>query len=284
MTVFFRTTGTMKGPAFFLKRRGGGLTQVRMPVTVAVLERPEGIVLIDTGWSRRVCAWPDVDPGRAAKFFLGLDVRPEDALASQLLSLGYVPADVRHIVATHLHIDHVSGAVDFPLATVHCTEAEWEALRRKGWSYDRRVLELPRVACHVLRGPSVLGFPACHDLFGDGTVLLLDTCGHTAGSLSVAVKLQSGWLLHVGDAAMFAEDYRMDDTAPASLYMRTTSWDLVEQRSSGARIRAAEREHGAVVVPSHDLGVYEGLPRNREDAWKGAWGRAGKVRPTVKRS
>jgi glyoxylase-like metal-dependent hydrolase (beta-lactamase superfamily II) len=152
MTVLFRTTGTLRGPAFFLKRGGGGLGAVRMPVTVAVIERPDGLVLVDTGWSRRACAWPDVDPGRAAKLFLGLDVKPEDALASQLLSLGYAPGDVRHIVATHLHLDHVSGAVDFPSATVHCAEAEWEALRAGRRGYDARALELPRVERHTPRG------------------------------------------------------------------------------------------------------------------------------------
>lgn len=276
MTVLFRTTGTLRGPAFFLKRGGGGLGAVRMPVTVAVIERPDGLVLVDTGWSRRACAWPDVDPGRAAKLFLGLDVKPEDALASQLLSLGYAPGDVRHIVATHLHLDHVSGAVDFPSATVHCAEAEWEALRAGRRGYDARALELPRVERHTPRGAAALGFPASHDLFGDGTVLLLDASGHTAGSLAVGVKLQAGWALHAGDAAMFAEDFRMDDAAPASLYMRAMNWDLAAQRASYGRLREAEGGHGASVVPSHDLGVYESLPHTREDAWKGAWVRAPK--------
>ena len=49
MSVLFRTTGMMKGPAFFLRRGAGGLGAVRLPVTVAVIERPDGLVLIDTG-------------------------------------------------------------------------------------------------------------------------------------------------------------------------------------------------------------------------------------------
>ena len=90
------------------------------------------------------------------------------------------------------------------------------------------------------------------------------------------MKLQAGWLLHVGDAAMFAEDFRMDDAAPSSLYMRAMNWDVAEQKASYGRILAAERTYGAKVVPSHDLGVYESLPRAREDAWKGAWVKAPK--------
>src|SRR5579884_2929383 len=115
MTVFFRSTGTVAGPAFVLRRHGvakGGLARLRLPVTVAVVERPDGVVLIDTGWSRRTCAWPEEDPGRATALVLGMAVKPEDALASQLIGCGLAPEDVRHVVATHLHIDHVGGAVD----------------------------------------------------------------------------------------------------------------------------------------------------------------------------
>ena len=279
MTVFFRTTGSVAGPEFFLRRGGGGLRSLRMPVTVAILERPDGLVLIDVGWSRYTCAWPERDPGYAAKLFLGLDVKPEDAIASQLLSLGYTPGDVKHIIATHLHVDHVGGAVDFPNATLHCSAAEWDVLAAGRRGYDPRTRALPRVERHGVYGPAALGFAASDDLFGDGTVMLLDARGHTRGSTAVAVKLQEGWCVHTGDAAMFAEDFRMADDAPPSLYMRAMNWDIAHQRETFRHIRAAEQEHGAKVVPSHDQGVYEALPHTREDAWKGHWVRAKAPQP-----
>jgi glyoxylase-like metal-dependent hydrolase (beta-lactamase superfamily II) len=250
-----------------------------MPLTVAVVERPDGLVLLDVGWSRRTCAWPERDPGRARKLFLGLDVKPEDAIASQLLSLGYTPGDVRHIVATHLHIDHVGGAVDFPLATVHCAEREWREVERGKTGYDPRTLCIPRLERHALAGPPMLGFDASHDLFGDGTVLLLDARGHTAGSMAVAVKLHEGWAVHVGDAAMFADDAR-NDHLPPSLYMRAIAWQLAAQRETFGRLRVCEAEHGGRLVPSHDPAVFETLPHTRETAWPTAWTR----RPQPRRS
>jgi glyoxylase-like metal-dependent hydrolase (beta-lactamase superfamily II) len=276
MTVFFRTTGSVGGPGFFVKRRGGAFGTVRMPVTVAVLERPDGLVLIDAGWSRYTCAWPERDPGRARAFFLGLDVKPEDAMASQLLSLGYSPDDVRHVVATHLHIDHIGGAVDLPNATVHASREEWTALGRgRVRGYDPRTAELPSVKLHALEGPPLLGFASSEDLFGDGTVFLLDARGHTRGSVAVAVKLTDGWAVHVGDAAMFAEDYRFDASVAPSPYMRALSWDVTHQRETFRHILAAETEHGARVVTSHDMSVYEPLPHTKEDAWAGAWSKRG---------
>lgn len=274
MSVFFRTTGTVAGPAFFLRKRGGGLRAVRMPVAVAVIERPDGLVLIDTGWSRRTCAWPDADPGRAAALVLGVSVKPEDAMASQLIGCGYAPDDVKHVIATHLHIDHVGGIVDFPRAHLHATTAEWDAVRGgRLHGYDPRTHALQdRTTLHDLRGPGELGFAASHDLFGDGTVLLLDASGHTAGSLAVAVQLEAGWLIHAGDAVMFREDYR-DEAHPApSLYARLLAKDLAAQRSRWPALLAAERG-GATVVPSHDPEAFETLPKTREEGWKAAWER-----------
>ena len=53
MSVFFRTTGTMGGPEFFVRPSSRSLRDLRIPVIVAVIERPDGLVLVDTGWSRR---------------------------------------------------------------------------------------------------------------------------------------------------------------------------------------------------------------------------------------
>jgi glyoxylase-like metal-dependent hydrolase (beta-lactamase superfamily II) len=274
MPVFFRSTGTVQGPGFYLKRHGT-LAMVRMPVTCAVLDRPGGLTLIDTGWSRRQCAWPHRDPGLVTSLALGLTVAPEDALASQLISCGLVPEEVKHIVATHLHLDHIAGAVDFPDATVHTTPEEWACLRRgrlRGYPPETAALE-PRVERHALRGPAMLGFAASHDLFGDGTVFLLDARGHTLGSVAVAVRLEEGWLVHAGDAVLFREDYRDPALTAPSLYARMNAHDVLGQREGYRRFREAEATHAARVVPSHDPAVFEALPRTREDGWKALWDR-----------
>lgn len=272
MTVFFRTTGTMGGPEFFVRPSSRSLRDVRIPVIVAVIERPDGLVLIDTGWSRRSCAFPHDDPGLAHSVLLGLSVKPEDALASQLISQGYSPGDVRHVVATHLHADHVGGVVDFERATVHVHDREIHASERglRG-GYTPSVRSLPRVSPYTLDGPAALGFPFSKDLFGDGTVLLLDGRGHTAGSVVVAVKLQEGWALHAGDAAQYVGEYRADETAPPSPYARTMSWNLSEQRRTYGLLRHAETALDARVVVSHDPNLLDALPTTKETSWPCAW-------------
>lgn len=264
MPVFFRTVGALGGPSFFLERGGRGLGGVGLSLTVAVVERPDGLCLIDTGWSRAQCAFPEENPGRLSGAFLGLSVRPEDALASQLISCGYDPRDVRHVVATHAHRDHIDGVVDFPSAQLHVAEAE-RRTRRHGRSPALEAFG--RVRRFELQGPAALGFPRSEDLFGDGAVLLLDASGHTPGSTAVAVALDEGWLVHAGDAAMFVRDYREDATLPVSPYMRAVAWDLAQQRERYGSLRAAESEHGARVVTSHDRACFDALPSTREAGW-----------------
>lgn len=264
MPVFFRTVGALGGPSFFLERGGRGLRAVPLSLTVAVVERPAGLCVIDTGWSRAQCAFPHDDPGTLRAAFLGMRVKPEDALASQLLSCGYDPGDVRDVIATHSHRDHVDGVVDFPKATVHVTDAE---LRVPRPAISKALTRAGTLAVHALQGPAALGFSRTHDVFGDGSVLLLDAAGHTPGSAAVAVALDEGWMIHAGDAAMFTRDYRDDETLPPSPYMRVMGWDMARQREGFGRLRAAERDHNARVVTSHDRAGFDALPHTREEGW-----------------
>lgn len=264
MPVFFRSVGSLGGPSFFLERGGHGLRGVSLSLTVAVIERPAGLCLIDTGWSRAQCAFPHEDPGRLRAASLGLRVKPEDAIASQLLSCGLDPGDVRDIIATHAHRDHVDGVADFPSAAVHVAQQEL-SVRRPARS--RALLAARDLRPYALQGPAALGFARSHDLFGDGSVLLLDASGHTPGSVAVAVALDEGWLVHAGDAAMFMRDFRDDPTLPPSPYMRVVGWDMTRQREGFARLRAVEAEHGGRVVTSHDRGRFDELPHTKDDAW-----------------
>jgi glyoxylase-like metal-dependent hydrolase (beta-lactamase superfamily II) len=264
MPVFFRTVGALGGPSFFIERGGRGLHAIALSLTVAVIERPAGLCVIDTGWSRAQCAFPHDDPGALHAAFLGMRVKPEDALASQLLSCGYDPGDVRDVIATHGHRDHVDGVVDFPKATVHLTDTE---LRVPRPGVSKALTRAGKLAVHALKGPAALGFLRSHDVFGDGSVLLLDAAGHTPGSAAVAVALDEGWMIHAGDAAMFARDYRDDASLPPSPYMRVMGWDMARQREGFARLRAAERDHGARVVTSHDRAGFDALPHTKEEGW-----------------
>jgi glyoxylase-like metal-dependent hydrolase (beta-lactamase superfamily II) len=104
-----------------------------------LLETNDGLVLIDTGYGTQDVTRPRE---RLSDFFLALNrpqLRAEETAAAQIRRLGFAPADVRHIVVTHLDFDHAGGIEDFPNARIHVTAREKEvADQRRGGAFVSR--------------------------------------------------------------------------------------------------------------------------------------------------
>ena len=138
------------------------------------------------------------------------DIRMEDgwAVTDRLRGLGLDPLGIELVVLTHMHQDHVGAVAQLPRATFVVDGREWKAATDGGFlqgyrrqlydhDYDWRALDFaaPQVDSFASFGHAI-------DLFGDGSVRLLSTPGHTKGHMSVLLRLRSGReLLLTGDAA-----------------------------------------------------------------------------------
>ncbi|RJP51458.1 MAG: MBL fold metallo-hydrolase [Anaerolineaceae bacterium] len=170
----------------------------------SLAETNDGLLLVDTGLG----LGDYHNPSRMMRDFMAVmhAVRdPEIAIVRQLTRLGYQPADVRHIVLTHLHLDHAGGLPDFPHATVHLFQREYEA-----WKRPRKLLEIPydkshfahgpRWQLHRLEGERWYDFDAVRIAGIQPEVWLVPLAGHTSGHCGVAIETETGWLFQVGDA------------------------------------------------------------------------------------
>ncbi len=268
--VFFLSAGSFNAPAAMveplaLKRLRRLRRSVRLSNTVAVVVRDSGdVVLVDCGWSREACAAPTRVLGRVQASFLGLQVKTGDAIVDQLRMHGLDPARVKTIVATHLHLDHTGGACDFPNAEVVCSDVELSAFRVRPPAAGYRVADLETARLRPVylgAGPSY-GFPASHDLFGDGEVVLLDAHGHTPGLVAVAIRSREAarCYVHIGDAAYQTWEWALSPAGPSAL-SRLQAWrpDLLRLRYAALRDCEADPRK-PVIVPSHDQAVFERLP------------------------
>ncbi len=207
-SVTWLSTGFIQTKERFLVP-GGSMDAVDMPVGVAVIEHPEhGLGLFDTGLT-------EVFYGATRKmpFRLFRQVTPMRRIrsaAQQVAGLGKNIQDVQWIVVSHFDYDHVGGLGDFPHARIVCRPEGWESVRaKKGMAaMFRRSIpdfvsdEMESRMDFVTDFPDPLPEPLGRgkDLFGDGSVLLVDLPGHAPGHIGALVRSEEADWFFVGDA------------------------------------------------------------------------------------
>ena len=158
---------------------------------------PKGILLFDTGLPDRLAGRPTVLEG------YGLQVTVP--LRTQLAAIGVLPGDVSYLALSHSHFDHIGNAPDFVGATWIAQKAELDAVFGPGATEPPppELAALAKARKRVIQGD--------HDVFGDGTVVLLFTPGHTPGHQSLYVKLaRTGGVVISGDLYHHDEERTLD--------------------------------------------------------------------------
>lgn len=223
-----------------------------------LLETDQGLVLVDTGLGLNDVAHPR---DRLSRFFLTLlspDFRAEMTAARQVQRLGFDPADVRHIVLTHLDFDHAGGLDDFPEAVVHMMEQERDAAVAQTTWLDRQRFRpqqwSSRDRWRVYRtgaGERWFGFECVRELAGlPPEILLVPLLGHTLGHAGVAVKSGNRWLLQAGDAYFCHREIHPENpgcTPGLKLYQTMMEKDRRARLDNQARLRELNRVHGGEI-------------------------------------
>lgn len=235
-------------------------TQPR-PINVYVIEHRDGVVLFDTGQDRASVTEPDYFPGglngivyeRLALF----DVAPDETLTAQLDGLGHAPGDVRTAIVSHLHQDHIGGLRELSGADVVVSRQEWGTLSSplpEARGLLRRHIELPGLQWRQIEhtstdDPTLAPFTASHDLFGDGSLVLVPTPGHTPGSMSLLVRRPGQpTLMMVGDLTYDAHLLEHGHLPGVG--------DRRRLRAATAMVNTLRRQQpGLVILPAHDPGA-----------------------------
>lgn len=265
--VFFLSCGGMEVSRLWVDPPGHRSGMRRLSLTVAVVVRPNGdVALVDAGWSAATCAEPRRALGLVYASTLGVCVSPRDAIVEQLKGLGIEASRVKTVLPTHLHLDHVNGVADFPDAEVICTEEEWRAWKRRPRGVGYREKDLggrDRLRAVQLASPAHLGFPGSHDVFGDGSVVLLRAVGHTRGHTAVAVRGTERLYVHTGDAA----DLRWEwERGQPSIQSRWIAWSVKHLQATYECLRACEADPARpFLVAAHDDDVFRTLPHQPGD-------------------
>jgi N-acyl homoserine lactone hydrolase len=239
---------------------------LRMPVPVFLLEHPgAGLILVDTGLHASIAVDPKQNVGRLIARLYKFDMSPEQTAAAQLRRRGIEAGDVKLVVMTHMHMDHASAISDFTEATYVLGEGEWAAfsgprpilkgyVRRQG----AHAVDYREVVYDTRLASSYSTFGRSFDLFGDGSVRLVYTPGHSAGHQSLIVRLKDREALIAGDAIYFLDT--LDHERRGFFIDDEHNW-----RRSLREIQLYRRENpDAVIIPGHDPEVWKAMAETYE--------------------
>ncbi len=248
--------------ARLINGEGGLLAPAQIVCHCLLIEAGGGLVLVDTGFG--------VDDARnprqlGAAFRALLRPRPklETTAVKQVEALGFSAGDVRHIVTTHLDLDHAGGLPDFPGAEVHVFAPELEAalhpkLRERAryvggahWRHGPNWVE------HEGGGEAWFGFEGVRILPGiEAELLLIPMLGHSRGHTAVAVNSCDGWLLHCGDAYFHRREVATPAECPPLLriFQAALATDNRARKSNQERLRELAARHGdeVTLLCAHD--------------------------------
>ncbi len=165
-----------------------------------LIKHAQGWLLWDSGMSDTIAGMPEGMP--AASGLLTMYVKK--TLASQLQALGVTPADIARVAFSHFHSDHVGNANLFSGATVYIQEAEYDA----AFGPDAAKFGFAPKFYDKLAGSKVMKLHGDYDVFGDGSVTIISTPGHTPGHQCLLVRLpKSGAVLLSGDMVHFQDNW-----------------------------------------------------------------------------
>ena len=235
-----------------------------------LIETPaHGLVLVDTGYGLRDVAHPHRRPEPRItipwRMMLNIRLRERDTAIRQVEALGHRPGDVRHIVVTHLDFDHAGGLEDFPHATVHVMQREYDdatgprhgIVARNRWR-GRQLDGVANWRRYGASGEPWFGFDAVRDLDGlPPDILLVPLPGHTWGHAGVAIRQEDGWMLHAGDAYFYRGEMRgarRRCTPGLRAYQRLMEVDATSRMTNQERLRklSVDRSDEVTITCTHD--------------------------------
>ena len=176
---------------------------------------------------------------------------PKVSLVEQLAQLKILPEQVKYVGISHFHPDHTGQLGALTNATLLIGEREWAAITAPKPMAGANVAAFTP---WVSGGRKVEPQPGDKDVFGDGTVMILRTPGHTPGHQALLVRLkEKGAVLLSGDAAHFHENYQSNGVP-------SFNYDRAETIASLERLKQIEKNLKATVIIQHDPRDIDKLP------------------------
>ena len=246
--------------------RDGLFRPVDFPAVAMLILHPlEGAILFDTGYDPAFLTATEPFPERFYRWTTPVTLPTGKDAASQCQARGIAPGDVRHVILSHFHADHIAGIHAFPNAAIHCARAGLASANRGGrLSQTRRGILRSLIpadfsararffedAARFALSRELAPFEIGADLLGDNSLLAVELPGHCPGHWGLVLR-DAYWGLHflVADAAWSLDAIRRNSPPPAfvSTFLGNT---LPSRDTLSALHRLSLRNPDVRLTPCH---------------------------------
>ena len=232
-----------------------------LPVSVYLIEHPKGLILVDTGWHRDMSPEGVYDKAAQIKS-LGSRVLYNvnqgqiplgEAVDEQLEAMGIKPADLDYVLLTHLDCDHANGLRAVKDAKhIIVAQEELDCARKNGFiRYKKKWWEgvdLQTIEWNGTEGPAQKSF----DLFGDGSIKMINIPGHCDGLCAVKITREDGkYVLLFSDGGYATKSWKEMITSGVSLdkEMQRKSLQWIREQSMDANCIESLATHDTDIKP-----------------------------------
>ncbi len=241
--------------------QGGRHLQVKCHSIVALLRHPRhGWLLWDTGYAPRMLDATSHLPFSLYRRATPLCLDARLAVAAQLPRWHLSAGDIGYVIISHFHADHIAGLRDFPEATLIASESAYlDVASRRGLRALRRAFIPELLPADFSRraqlfsdftGPSLPALGATHDLFDDGSLLLVALPGHAHGQIGLLAQTARGRVLFAADGCWLRRS--IYEQRPPSRVTQLVVDDAHAVRTTINRLHDfIQTSNDVVVIPSH---------------------------------
>jgi N-acyl homoserine lactone hydrolase len=246
LKLYIFDCGTLKSgnPDPLLQR---GITTTDMSVTAYLIVHPRGTLLWETG----VIADELIQPTGTTE----ARATAKKTLRGQLSEIGYKPSDITYLALSHNHYDHSANANEFAASTWLVQKPERAVM------FPDTPPANPSAASarfSNLKNSKTVLLDGDHDVFGDGTVVIISTPGHTPGHQSLFLKLaKTGALVLSGDLYHYPAERTLKDFTPFA-----NLGNAEKETASKAKVETLLKEKGAKLWIQHDIIADAGLKKS----------------------
>ncbi|MFC9707433.1 MBL fold metallo-hydrolase [Paenibacillus sp. NPDC056933] len=250
----------------FLTLRGGRLRPVAFPAGFACIIHPvHGPILLDTGYSSRFFKETTHLPNALYRHITPVVYREEDSAVHFLARIGLKTSDIRYIILSHFHGDHIAGVRDFPQAQLIYLPSAYDAVRSLGpiaavkagflsgllpEDFDARSLPVTKQPVRWMRAGEDFPFSEVYDIFGDGSLLGVDVSGHAEGMMGILLGTEAHDYFLCADAVWSSRAFQ-EQRRPHALAGIIMSDRLAYRRNFDRLVQLHQQFPAIRIVPSH---------------------------------